>query len=118
MDVANLSQFTEQALARTIFSLFSDHDRSDHYCVSAAGLFLDYAKQNIVNDEFELLLTLAEKAKLAEKITAQFCGAQLNNTEQRAVLHTVLRAPDAVKKSVLGTVAQEVIDTESKWRRL
>ena len=118
MDVANLSQFTEQALARTIFSLFSDNERSDNYSVSAAGLFLDYAKQNIVNDEFELLLTLAEKAKLADKISAQFSGVQLNNTEQRAVLHTVLRAPDAVKKSVLGTVAQEVIDTESKMAKI
>ena len=47
MDVANLSQFTEQALARTIFSLFSDNDRSDNYSVSAAGIFLDYAKHNI-----------------------------------------------------------------------
>ena len=118
MDVANLSQFTEQALARSIFSLFSDNERSDNYSVSAAGLFLDYAKQNIINDEFELLLTLAEKANLADKISAQFSGVQLNNTEQRAVLHTVLRAPDAVKKLVLGTSAQEVIDTETKMAKI
>lgn len=114
MDVANLSQFTEHALARTIFSLFSDNERSNNYSVSAAGLFLDYAKQNIVDGEFEQLLTLAEKMKLADKISAQFAGDIINTTEQRAVLHTVLRAPDAVKVDVLGAEAQEVIDTEAK----
>jgi len=114
MDVANLSQFTEQALARTIFSLFSDNERSNKYSVSAAGLFLDYAKQNIVDGEFEQLLVLAKKMKLADKISAQFAGEQLNTTEQRAVLHTVLRAPNSVKVDVLGVEAQEVIDTEAK----
>jgi len=114
MDVANLSQFTEQALARTIFSLFLDNERSNNYSVSAAGLFLDYAKQNIVDAEFEQLLALADKMKLADKISAQFAGEQLNTTEQRAVLHTVLRAPDSVKIDVLGAQAQEVIDTEAK----
>ena len=89
MDVANLSQFTEQALARTIFSLFSDNERSDNYSVSAAGLFLDYAKQNITDDELNGLFSLAKQANLADKISAQFSGVQLNNTEQRAVLHTV-----------------------------
>ena len=114
MDVANLSQFTEQALARTIFSLFLDNERSNNYSVSAAGLFLDYAKQNIVDGEFEQLLALADKMKLADKISAQFAGEVINTTEQRAVLHTLLRAPDAVKVDVLGAEAQEVIDTEAK----
>ena len=118
MDVANLSQFTEQALARTIFSLFLDKERTENYSVSAAGLFLDYAKQNIVAGEFQQLLALAEKMKLADKISAQFSGEKLNNTEQRAVLHTALRAPDAVKKSVLGNQAQEVIDTEAKMANI
>ena len=34
------------------------------------------------------------------------------------MLHTVLRAPDAVKKSVLGNQAQEVIDTEAKMAKI
>ena len=114
MDVTNLPQFTEQALTRNIFSLFEDSTRSENYSVSAAGLFLDYAKQNIVDSEFAPLFTLAKQTGLAEKISAQFAGEQLNSTEQRAVLHTVLRAPDEIKIDVLGEQAQEVINTEAK----
>ena len=118
MDVTNLSQFTEQALTRSIFSLFEDRTRSENYTVSAAGLFLDYAKQNIIDSELAPLFTLAKQTGLAEKISAQFSGEQLNSTEQRAVLHTVLRAPDKIKVDVLGEQAEEVINTEAKWRRL
>jgi glucose-6-phosphate isomerase len=114
MDVTNLSQFTELALTRNIFSLFSDPQRSKNYTISAAGLFLDYAKQNIVDSEFMPLFTLAEQVDLAGKISAQFSGEKINTTEQRAVLHTVLRAPDSVKLDVLGAQADEVINTEAK----
>jgi len=118
MDVTNLSQFTDSALTRNIFSLFSDNDRSKKYCVSAAGLFLDYAKQNIVDNELESLFSLAERSNLSDKIAAQFDGELLNNTEQRAVLHTVLRAPAAIKVELLGAQAQEVIDTEAKMAKI
>jgi glucose-6-phosphate isomerase len=114
MDVTNLSQFTELALTRNIFSLFSDPERSENYTISAAGLFLDYAKQNIVDSEFTPLFALAEQVDLAGKISAQFSGKKINTTEQRAVLHTVLRAPDLVKLDVLGAQADEVINTEAK----
>ena len=114
MDITNLSKFTEQAITRNIFSLFTDPERSNNYSISAAGLFLDYAKQNIVDCEFTPLFNLAEQVGLADKISAQFAGDELNSTEQRAVLHTVLRAPDAMKVDVLGAQAQAVIDTEAK----
>lgn len=114
MDITNLPQFTEQALTRSIFSLFEDRTRSENYAVSAAGLFLDYAKQNIVDSELAPLFSLAKQTGLAEKISAQFAGEQLNSTEQRAVLHTVLRAPDKIKVDVLGEQAEEVINTETK----
>jgi glucose-6-phosphate isomerase len=118
MDVTNLSQFTELALTRNIFSLFEDPQRSENYAISAAGLFLDYAKQNIVDSEFTPLFTLAEQVDLAGKISAQFSGQKINTTEQRAVLHTVLRAPDSVKLDVLGAQANEVISTEAKMAEI
>ncbi len=34
-----------------------------------------------------------------KKIAAMFNGEKINNTEQRAVLHTVLRAPEQIKKT-------------------
>jgi glucose-6-phosphate isomerase len=114
MDITNLSQLTKSALTRNIFSLFCRPERSENYSLSAAGLFLDYAKQNITDSELANLIVVAEEANLSGKISAQFTGGTLNNTEQRAVLHTVLRAPESVKSTVLGEQAQEVIDTERK----
>ena len=118
MDIEYLTKLSTKARTRELFSLFSDDARSDNYSVSAAGLFLDYAKQNIVDSEFAPLFTLAEQVDLAGKIAAQFAGDELNCTEQRAVLHTVLRAPDAMKHDVLGAEAQEVIDTEAKMAKI
>ena len=41
----------------------------------------------------QLLLNLAERAKLRTKMNAMFSGEHINSTEDRAVLHTALRAP-------------------------
>lgn len=41
----------------------------------------------------QLLINLAERAKLREKIDAMFNGEHINTTEDRAVLHVALRAP-------------------------
>ena len=114
MDIEYLTKLADTASSRNLFSLFKDEKRSEKYSLSAASLHLDYAKQNITDDEFESLFSLTKQANLSEKISAQFSGVELNNTEKRAVLHTVLRAPDAMKQSALGEQAQEVIDTEAK----
>ena len=114
MDIDYLTKLAGPASSRNLFSLFEDDERSNKYSLSAAGLHLDYAKQNITDDELSDLFSLAEQVSLADKITAQFSGKKLNNTEQRAVLHTALRAPSSVKIDVLAAQAQEVIDTEAK----
>ena len=118
MDIEFLTNLVNQASSRRLLSLFQDNSRSEKYALSSAGLHLDYAKQNINDDELKRLLLVAKQANLSEKINDQFSGEQLNNTEQRAVLHTVLRAPDAMKQSALGGQAQEVIDTEAKMARI
>ncbi len=114
MDIRYLTKLADTVSSRNLFSLFKDEKRSEKYSLSAAGLHLDYAKQNITDDEFESLFLLTKQANLTENISAQFSGAILNNTEQRSVLHTALRAPESVKNDVLGVQAQEVIETEAK----
>ncbi|MBA6253741.1 glucose-6-phosphate isomerase [Colwellia sp. MB3u-55] len=113
MDISSLSALSKAAKSRAIISLFStDQSRVDQYSTSNAGLYLDFSKQNINATELNQLFDLAEKSDLAEKINAQFCGEVINNTEKRAVLHTVLRAPDEKKQAILGAQADEVIATE------
>jgi len=74
---------------RTLFA--ADPMRSRKFSLEAAGLFLDYSKNRIVEGTMPLLVALAEHARVPAKITAMFTGERINHTEQRAVLHTALR---------------------------
>ena len=114
MDVAKLSLLASKAKYRSVFSLFCDPQRVQNYSLSAAELFLDYSKQNISDDELSAVIALASKSGLADKIKAQFRGDKINNTENRAVLHTLLRASDDVKTTQLPEYADEVIKTEKQ----
>jgi glucose-6-phosphate isomerase len=70
-----------------------DPKRFDNFSVSACGLLLDYSKHRITAETRDLLIALAEVAELKSWITRQFSGDKINHTENRAVLHSALRAP-------------------------
>jgi len=70
-----------------------DPTRGERMTVEAAGLYLDYSKNRITDETLKLLLNLAEEAGLRARIDAMFRGEKINITENRAVLHTALRAP-------------------------
>jgi glucose-6-phosphate isomerase len=74
--------------------LFADDvRRGERLGLEAAGLYLDYSKQRITDETLKLLLELAGQCRLPERIEAMFRGEHINVTEDRAVLHTALRAP-------------------------
>jgi glucose-6-phosphate isomerase len=73
--------------------LFSDDPkRGEHMAVEAVGIYLDYSKHRVVDETLKLLLQLAEESGLRARIDAMFRGDKINVTENRAVLHTALRA--------------------------
>lgn len=68
-----------------------DPNRFNKFSLSAPEILWDYSK-NIINDKtIELLLQLAEECHLEDAIKAMFNGEKINETENRAVLHTALR---------------------------
>ena len=69
----------------------SDPERATRYQLSAAGLWVDYSKNHLNDQTLSLLLNLAETCDVTTAINTLFCGGKINNTEQRAVLHTALR---------------------------
>lgn len=77
---------------RTLFS--KDVDRGQRLTANAAGLFLDFSKNRITDETMGLLCQLARESGLQAKIDAMFRGDKINTTENRAVLHTALRAPE------------------------
>ncbi|KAF1852566.1 hypothetical protein Lal_00037300 [Lupinus albus] len=85
-------------------------DRFERMHVRAAGLLLDYSKNRLNADTLSLLMSLARERGVEALREAMFSGEKINFTEQRAVLHTALRAPaDDRTAQVDGQpVAQEV----------
>jgi glucose-6-phosphate isomerase len=70
-----------------------DPARGERLTLEAADLYLDYSKHLVTDETIELLLALAGRAGLRERIEAMFRGDRINVTEDRPVLHVALRAP-------------------------
>ena len=117
-EISTIKNAVVCAKKRSILRLFDEPNRVDDFSLNAAELYLDYSKQNITKAEINHLLTWAEECKLSDQINAMFSGDKINNTEQRAVLHTVLRAPSRVKHLVLGKEAVAVEQTEQHMAQI
>ncbi|MEU5237026.1 glucose-6-phosphate isomerase [Streptomyces lydicus] len=77
-----------------------DPGRAERYTLQVGDLHLDYSKHLVSDETLRLLGDLAAATGVAELRDAMFRGDKINNTEQRSVLHTALRAPgSAVVKS-------------------
>jgi glucose-6-phosphate isomerase len=70
-----------------------DPQRFERLSAEAAGLFLDYSKNRLDGRTLELLAQLARERGVERLRDAMFAGEKINLTENRAVLHTALRAP-------------------------
>jgi len=87
--------------------------------VGDSGLYFDYSKNRITADTLSLLVDLAEQSGLPAHIDAMFAGEKINVTENRAVLHVALRAPESEQIFVDGTdVVPEVHDVLDKMSEL
>jgi glucose-6-phosphate isomerase len=76
---------------RTLFA--EDPQRGKRFATEASGIYFDYSKNRITDKTLKLLLKLAEESDLHHRIEAMFQGEKINITENRAVLHIALRAP-------------------------
>ncbi|WP_371615302.1 glucose-6-phosphate isomerase [Streptomyces sp. NBC_00454] len=75
----------------------ADPGRGAGYTLRAGDLHIDYSKHLVTDETLTLLRELAKATGVAELREAMFRGEKINTTEDRAVLHTALRAPrDAV----------------------
>src|SRR5579875_881370 len=75
--------------------LFADDPRrAQSMTVEAADLVLDYSKNRLTAETISLLVAVAEKAGLRRRTEQMLSGEHINVTEDRAVLHTALRAPE------------------------
>ena len=89
-----LRQHAAQLAGSSIADLFAaDAQRPQRFSAEAAGIFLDYSKQQADSRALELLLALARQQDLGGWINRMFAGEAINQTEHRAAFHVALRAP-------------------------
>jgi glucose-6-phosphate isomerase len=93
-----LAKHREELADTHLRDLFAaDPGRGDGYTLRVGDLYIDYSKHLVTDETLRLLRELAAATDVFGLRDAMFRGEKINTTENRAVLHTALRAPrDAV----------------------
>lgn len=103
----NLATDFDRLQAVHIKSLFSaDPDRQSKLSLQFNDIFLDYSKNILDVETFSNLVQLAKECGLTEAIKAQFSGDTINQTENRAVLHTALRAK---REQIINVAGENIV---------
>lgn len=90
-DLVKVYEEKQYMRLRELFA--ADANRAENYTFDAAGLHVDLSKNLIDEDVLQHLVEVARAADVEGRRDAMFAGEHLNNTEDRAVLHTALRLP-------------------------
>jgi len=94
-----------------------DENRAQKFHLQWEQFLVDYSKNRINQKTMDLLLELANEVGLRQAIDAQFSGANINQTENRAVLHTALRAKEKEVVLVDGKdVVPEIFAVKNKMK--
>ncbi|MCY4283233.1 MAG: glucose-6-phosphate isomerase [Gammaproteobacteria bacterium] len=72
-----------------------DPGRAQRFSLGLEQLFVDFSKNLITDETLSLLLRLAQQRGLSERIEVLFSGHEVNTTERRPALHTLLRVPES-----------------------
>ncbi|PKV48519.1 glucose-6-phosphate isomerase [Aquimarina sp. MAR_2010_214] len=90
-------------------------DRAHAFSIEWKDFYVDYSKNRIDKTTKNLLLDLAREVKLDEAIQHYFDGSTINETENRAVLHTALRTPSEHQVIIDGkNIVSEVTNVKEK----
>ena len=85
-----------------------DPDRVSKFSHDMGELHFDFSKNLITEKTLKLLLDLARAVHVEERRDAMLAGEHVNTTEDRAVLHSALRAPESDRGS-LTVDGQDVV---------
>ncbi|MFD0413587.1 glucose-6-phosphate isomerase [Streptomyces sp. NPDC127108] len=98
-----LAKHKEQLGEVRLRELFdADPARGTGYTLTVGDLHIDYSKHLVTDETLTLLRELAVATDVFGLRDAMFRGEKINTTEDRAVLHTALRAPEGAVVEVDG----------------
>lgn len=114
--LARLAEHRRATEGVTLRELFAkDPARFETFSVMQDDLLYDFSKTHATAETLDLLVKLATACGLESRREEMFSGEKINTTEDRAVLHTALRAPEGSKIFVDGVdVMPEVLAERAK----
>lgn len=96
----------------------NDTSRAEKFHIQWNDFLVDYSKNRISSETMELLQQLAKEVNLKQAISSYFDGDTINQTENRAVLHTALRSPETGTVLVDGkNVIPEVFEVKNNIKK-
>ena len=115
-----LDGMRDAARTRSIAQLFEgDSGRAREFALNVDGLLFDYSKTSLDAEGRNALLELAGAADVCGRRAAMFGGVRINETEERAVLHTALRNLDGSAVELDGQdVMPGIRDTRTRMAAL
>lgn len=89
--------------SQEIMTLFEqDKQRFRKYSINYKDLLIDFSKNRVDDKTLGLLFDLAKELKLKKGVAEMYKGRAINETENRAVLHTALRQQSDAPIKVAG----------------
>lgn len=83
----------EKEQNQSIQSFFKqEENRVEALSIDHERFYIDFSKNRFSQETFDQLISLAKELDVADAIDKYFSGDSINQTEERAVLHTALRA--------------------------
>ncbi len=93
-----------------IAALFDDDpQRAVHYQCRNGELVLDFSKHRLDNAALQTLLELADARNLLDAFSALIAGEEVNTSERRAALHTLLRGTGAEIQPELSALVETTL---------
>lgn len=90
---AKLEKHYGEAKNYQLRNLFKeDKNRKENFSINFEELHVDFSKNHITKETLSKLISLAEEIDLKDAIEKYYTGDKINVTEDRSVLHTVLRS--------------------------
>ena len=107
--------FAQMATVSMTEMFANDTARAEKFHIQWNDFLIDYSKNIITTETVALLQDLATEVNLKSAIESYFSGENINQTEDRAVLHTALRAPENTTVLVDGkNVLPEIFEVKNK----
>lgn len=109
-ELSNHAKMLSTTHLKTLFR--QSPTRFQDFSIQADSCLYDFSKVKMTQETLSLLIRLADKMDLHGQIEAMFNGQKINQTENRAVLHTALRATETSPLMVDGINIRPQIQNE------